>query len=115
MKKATLENIADGVAKELFAHELDKVMANIADVNTAATSKRQITLVFEFTPDEAREEVRVSVNSKSKLAQVKGYVKTLFSGKQDGKFSLFGQDTKQIDMFTAQSNVSPIAHSKGVN
>jgi hypothetical protein len=108
MKKATLENVADGVAKELFAHELEKVMANVMDQNTSHKAKRTITMTFEFSPDETRDEVLVAVNSKAKLAPVKGYAKTMFTGKQDGKIALFGQDTKQIDMFTDTNKVAPI-------
>jgi hypothetical protein len=99
MKHITLENIADGVAAELFAHELDKVVKNICDVNTEHKTKRQITLTFSFVPDESREETRIVVEAKSKLAQIKPCAKTAFIGKLNGKPAIFGQNTRQIDMF----------------
>lgn len=100
LKLAALTNIADGVAVELFQHEIAKVAKNIADQNTSATSKRSITLTFEFTPDDNREEVKVLVSSKSKTAPVKGYSKTVFCGKHDGVPTIFGQDTRQLDMLS---------------
>lgn len=99
LKEATLETIAEGVAKELFDYELAKVSENIGDVNTSATAKRKITLTFEFTPDEGRDEAKVHVSAKSTLAAVKGYTRTIFVGKKNGKMTMFGNDTKQIDMF----------------
>lgn len=107
MKKATLENIADGVAAELFSHELAKVMANIEDPNSSADAKRSITLTFEFSPDTDREEVKVLVSSKAKLTPVRSYGKTMYVGKQDGKTTLFGQDTKQTSIFS--EGVTPMA------
>ena len=99
MKVTTLDNIADGIATELFKHELQKVADNIADVNTGATQKRKITLTFEFTPSENRDEAKVVVASKATLAPVKAYQKTIYCGKNNGKAAIYSQDTKQIDMF----------------
>lgn len=99
MKPIGLDNIADGVASELFMHELDKVAANIVDQNAGATAKRSITLTFSFAPDEDREEVKVTVSAKTSLAPIKSYTKTSYVGKKNSKPALFSGDTKQIDMF----------------
>jgi hypothetical protein len=113
MKAINLDNIADGVAKELFAHELEKISANIFDQNTSATAKRTITLKFTFTPDEEREEVKVVVDATSKVSAVKPYAKTAWLGKNNGKATLFGQDTKQLDMIS--DGVAPIRKQGVVN
>lgn len=88
MKASTLQNIADGAAVELFGHELEKIAANIVDPNTKATAKRKVTLTFEFTPDEDREEVHCHVAAKSTMAAGRGYGKTVYAGKLDGKVSV---------------------------
>lgn len=106
LKATTLANIADGVATELFAHEIKRVAKNIADPNTKAESKRVITMTFEFSPDENREEVNVHVEAKSKLANVKGHSKTVWCGKINGEPTIVGQDTKQLSMFDKE--VAPI-------
>lgn len=107
MKEISLENIADGVAKELFTHELNKVANNIADANAGATAKRSITLKFDFAPDEEREEVKVTVSAKTSLAPIKSYTKTAYTGKRNGKPTLYSGDTKQTDMF--DENVTGLA------
>lgn len=112
MKATTLDNIADGIATELFKHELEKVAGNIADVNTGATAKRKIVLTFEFSPDETREEAKVVVSSKATLAPVKAYSKTVYCGKHNGKPALYGADTKQIDMF--DEGATPMTRKPGV-
>lgn len=104
IKQVSLDTIADGVALELFQHELSNVMKNIVDANTLATGKRKITLSFDFAPDEMREECKVLVSIESKLQPIKSYSKTAFVGNKNGAPALFQQDTKQIEMF--DENVS---------
>lgn len=110
MKASTLQNIADGAAVELFQHELAKIAANIADPNTKATAKRKVTLTFEFAPDEDREEVHCHVSAKSSLASTRGYGKTVYTGKMDGKPTIFSGDTKQMEMFS--ENVAQVKPGK---
>lgn len=115
MKEITLENIAGGVAAELFNRELKAIGRNIADVNTKSKTKRSITLTFDFTPDEDREEVSLSVMSVSKLAPVKECSKTIYFGKErtgEGKF--YEQEIQQTDLFEETENVSQL-NPKGVN
>lgn len=100
LKAAELATIADGVANELFTHEIEKIARNIADLNTAPTTKRTVTLTFEFAPDEMREEVKVHVKAAAKLAPTKGYSKTVYCGKQDGRPTILSADPKQLDMFS---------------
>ncbi len=95
MKPAGLANIADGVAQELFAHEIKRIAANIADPNTAAAAKRKITLEFEFAPDEDRQEVKVHVSAKSSMAPTKGYSKTIYTGLRNKEPTLLSDDPKQ--------------------
>lgn len=108
LKTVGLESIADGVAKELFEHEVAKIAANIFDKNTAPITERTLTLKFQFKPDENREEVKVTVSAATKLAPIKGYTKTVHAGKHNGKPALFGTDTRQIDMFDAPEGVTQI-------
>lgn len=112
IKQVSLETIADGVASELFSHEIEKIARNIADKNTAPVAARSMTLKFDFKPDENREEVKVTVTAKTSLAPIKGYTKTVFTGQKDRQPALFSHDTKQIDMFTDNSGVTPMKASK---
>lgn len=108
--EVSLDTIADGVALELFKHEMKNVCDNIKDPNTAAMGKRKITMTFEFSPDAEREEVRCNVSVKSALEPIKGYNKTLYTGTKNGQNTLYAHDTKQISMFDQE--VSPIGEAR---
>lgn len=111
LKETDLQNIAEGVAPELFSHELKKIAANILDINTKSTAKRKLALIFEFVPDENREEMKVHVSSKVNLAPVKTCSKTLWLGKRNGAAAIYGQDTKQLNMF--DEGVVPLNQTEG--
>jgi len=58
-------------AMEMLRFELDKVAANIIDVNTEAKKARVVTLKLTFTPNERiREDVVIGIAVDSKLAPV---------------------------------------------
>jgi len=63
-----LKNIGASVAPELFVAELQKVLENIADINTNPKEKRVIVLKFEFTPSVDRDDALIVVTGSSKLA-----------------------------------------------
>lgn len=111
VKKADLTTIASGVANELFARELERVAANIDDVNTSPVTKRKITLTFEFTPDDDRREAKLLVTSKSTLAPVKGFSQTVWCGKPNGKPTIMSRDEDQLDIF--DKDVEPIRTTGG--
>lgn len=99
MKEITLDNAGNGVAVELFKHEMDRVANNIADVNTKPDATRKITLTFEFKPDASRDEVKMHISAKSTLVPVKSYSRTAHFGKKNGKPTLLDQDEKQTELF----------------
>ncbi len=66
-RKSIME-MGRGSFMERVDYEMDKVIDNILDVNTKATAKRKVTVTLEFTPDDKRTNVGVSVTAKSTLA-----------------------------------------------
>ena len=67
MEKSILE-MARGASTERVDYEMGRVLQNVLDPNTKATAKRKITLTVEFTPDDERQTIGVSVTAKSTLA-----------------------------------------------
>ncbi|MDR0477018.1 MAG: hypothetical protein LBH14_03645 [Desulfobulbaceae bacterium] len=58
-------------AMEMLRFELDKVAANIIDINTDAKKARLVTLTLKLSPNERiREDVVVELGVSSKLAPV---------------------------------------------
>ena len=65
--KVSLEEILGGVLQEQFTKSFEKVIANLADPNTAFKPCRKITIELKFTQNEARDDVSVAVSVKEKL------------------------------------------------
>lgn len=106
----TLASIGNGAALELFDHELSRVIANIADINTSAKSKREINIKVVIQPDEDRGIGFASVEVKSKLAGVKPVSSTMYFGKKDGQFVAVQNQFTQPSIFDeeSKSNITPI-------
>ncbi|MBP1917211.1 hypothetical protein J2Z23_004196 [Lederbergia galactosidilyticus] len=66
-----LNEFADGAVSERFNLELQRVLENIADLNTEPTTKRKISLEVTLTADEARDVILASVQAKTRLAPAK--------------------------------------------
>lgn len=65
--KVSLEEILGGGLNEQFAKSFEKVVANLADPNTAFKPCRKITIELKFTQNEARDDVSCAVSVKEKL------------------------------------------------
>lgn len=65
--KVSLEEILGGGLQEQFAKSFEKVVANLADPNTAFKPCRKITIELKFTQNEARDDVSCAVSVKEKL------------------------------------------------
>lgn len=100
-EKLSLTNIARGAAEEIFAHELERVLENIADVNSDPEEKRAISLEFVFKPFEDRSGFNIVVRSKSKLATVQAVKATAFLVRKGGQVFAYPHDPRQTSLFAA--------------
>lgn len=67
----TILNIAAGAVPERVNEAFRKVMDNILDPNTKATTKRAITITYTFAPDEDRADIKIGIEVKEKTAPLK--------------------------------------------
>jgi hypothetical protein len=95
----SLENLGAGAAAELFQLELDRVLENIQDPNTKATTIREITLKIKIKPDEDRDYGAVSIACTAKLSPVNPYPTQLVFGIENGKAVATEYNPKQSDLF----------------
>lgn len=65
--KVSLEEILGGGLQEQFTKSFEKVIANLADPNTAFKPCRKITIELKFTQNETRDDVSCAVSVKEKL------------------------------------------------
>jgi hypothetical protein len=98
----TLHNLAGGAAAELFGVELERVVADILDVNTEAEAVREITVKVKIKPDENRNFAQVAVTVASKLGTPRGVGTMIFLGKQAGRPVAIENNPDQRDLFPKQ-------------
>lgn len=67
-QRNSIMQMAKGAFQERADYEMGKVIDNILDRNTKATTKRKITLTIELLPDDDRRQIQVAVTAKSVLA-----------------------------------------------
>ena len=97
-----LIDMAMGAMKERVDYEMTRCVQNIADPNTKATAKREITLKSTLEPDENRQHVEVSCSANSKLAPLNPVKTSLAMGKENGKIvavELTPQIPGQLDAY----------------
>ena len=100
LKSASVQTIAVGAIPELFVYELNRVMANIDDRNTAPEFKRKITIEIDFEPNESREQIEVSIGAKSRLAAVKKTKSIVYAVRdRGGKLIAYNHEYKQPSLF----------------
>lgn len=110
----TLASIANGAALELFGKELTSVIANIADPNTSAKAKRQISITVTIQPDEVRGIGFATLEVKSKLAGVKPVSSTMYFGKKDGELVAVQSNFNQPGIFDEEkTNIQPLTAFAG--
>ncbi|MDH5541941.1 MAG: hypothetical protein OEY64_03140 [Nitrospinota bacterium] len=112
-QEITLENVGGGVAAELFAIELEKVVANIADPNIEAEGVREITLKVRFKPDKQRKTSPVDISVSSKLAGRRAHSAMAYFGKdQTGRPVVIGYNPNQTTFNFMPEGVSAINEKK---
>lgn len=84
-KLQSILDIDNGSIKERADYELEKVTANMKDINTDPKAKRKITIELTFSTDENRKAVFVSHIVKTKLAPPVKREITLFSANEIDK------------------------------
>lgn len=109
----SLQNLGSGAAIELFDIEFQRVLDNIVDENTKATSPREVTLKIKIKPDEDREWGAIEIHATSKLAPVHPYPTQIIIGKQRGKGVATEHNPKQLHAFKDQPQDGKIIPMKG--
>lgn len=92
-----LQNIAGGALQELFANDLEKVLANIDDKNTSAKKVRKLIIELKLVPaDESREIILADIRTKTLLAPIEGVTTKIMLDKNGNKIvaAEFGERMK---------------------
>jgi hypothetical protein len=81
MGKINLEQFAGGVLSEKFSKAFMQVLQNMQDVNTSQKEKRGISMNITLSQNEGRDDVKVDISVKTKLASVLPGKTQFFVGK----------------------------------
>ena len=100
IKKSILEAGRNKIM-ELADYELEKVLANINDINTDSKKKRKINIELTFAPSEDRKQIVMTSQVKSKVEPTKPTETTLFN--------VPTVDKETGEIFTILKEVSDIA------
>lgn len=95
-------NICGGAVPELFQHEVNKMLKNVADVNTDPEAKRSITFEFTFKPSPDRKSAVVRLVCKAKHAGVNAVAGSVFMSSAHGEVRAFTEDPRQTQLFAAE-------------
>lgn len=97
----SFENVNDGAMTEGFGIELQKALANIADINTPATATRVVTLQLVLKPHSDRTVIETEFKCSSKLADIETHKSKIYIGStEDGSPIAFDADPRQMIMFS---------------
>jgi hypothetical protein len=97
-KLVSLENLNGGQIGALFDRELAIVLENIADENTAAKAKRDITIKIAIKPEDDRGSAVIEVSAKSSLASVKPSKSFAVFAFDGGSVTAYQSDPKQLNL-----------------
>lgn len=81
MNKINLQDIVGGQLQAKFERSFEKVIENLQDPNTSFKIKRGITIKLDFTQNENRDDVSVSVLVPQKLAPQQDMETKFYIGK----------------------------------
>lgn len=103
--RLTLANLCQGGAEEIFQRDLDRVMENIADVNTPAEGERTITLKVKLKPSADRRSAIATFTSETKCCGISALRGTVYFTKQpDGSLEAFPDNPNQVLLFAPTEN-----------
>lgn len=81
MNKVELQDLVGGALQEKFSKAFERVIENLQDANTSFKNKRSITIKLDFSQNETRDDVSVSIDVVEKLAPQAGMKTSFYIGK----------------------------------
>lgn len=82
---ASLINIGEGAAVEMFDQAMQKVLKNINDANTDDKTAREVRLVVKFVPGESPGVVGTEIGVSTNLSAPKAIKMTIMYGVDGGR------------------------------
>jgi len=95
--RMSLATLAGGAAVEKFDAELDRVLQNIADINTTG-AERSVSIKIKLKPDPERSFCRVAVQVSSQLAPEEPFGTQMFLGREGNHTVAYEHNPEQLKL-----------------
>lgn len=106
-QELSLTTICKGALPEIFHHELQKVLNNMADINTHPTKPRKIQIEITFAPFADRSGASTAISCKAVIASLdaSGATGSIYLAKREGRYAAFSRDLRQEMLFSGEEQV----------
>lgn len=94
-----LNKINKGAVPDLVAHEMEKIMANINDINVPADKPRKLIVEISIHPNGDRSGATTEVQVSSKLPGFKPHKGSLHFDLRNNRLKAFSSEIHQMGMF----------------
>jgi O-glycosyl hydrolase len=111
----TLFTLAGGALGELFDREIERVAADIIDLNTEADAARTITIKVKIKPDKDRGFGAVDMFVSSTLGQPKGVASMMYFGRKNGRAVAVENVPAQKELFDSMGPRPVVEFKQAVN
>lgn len=106
-QQKSILQMARGAIQERADYEMSRILDNILDANTPPTAKRKLTITLELKPDDARQNISVSVTAKSALAPTTPVVTSLYVADNDNVVEMVPQIPGQFGIDGSEQDAPP--------
>lgn len=104
LTKIKLDTLAGGAVVERFEEQMQRVIANIDDMNTSAKAPREIVIKIKILPDGDRRSASFIVETKAILAEMEGVSGRIFMSRKGQDFTCYENDPDQLIMEIAAAD-----------
>lgn len=108
LNKRSIIDMARGAIKERADYEMTRVVENILDPNTSATSARKITITLTLKSDDTRQNIAVSCVAKSTLAATNPVTTSLYVADEESIVEMVPQIPGQLAVDAGEQEAPPM-------
>ncbi len=100
--------MARGAIQERADYEITKILENILDPNTSATTARKLTITLTLKPDDTRQNIAVSCVAKSTLAATNPVTTSLYVADEETIVEMVPQIPGQLALDESEQEAPPL-------
>jgi len=105
MKKSlSLRNMNGGAVHDIFDAEIEKILANIADLSVKPDAMRELTIHIKIKPDKTRRSASIEAQVTTKLPPMPASIGALYLERENGDLVAYPDDPRQAELDLDESS-----------